>query len=133
MNWTEAHLLGDLEVMTDAKHTPGPWRVIIDDDGNPLSGRPSVCASDELDCMIVHWDGFVQQYWRSARGDKEIHANARLIAAAPDMLAALERLEYWFDTDAEILDAMTPAVLADHTYQHNMIRAAIAKAKRETK
>ena len=65
--------------------TPGPWRVIIDDDGNPLSGRPSVVASDELDCGIVHWDGFVQEYWRSARGDKEIHANAVLIAAAPTL------------------------------------------------
>ena len=65
--------------------TPGPWRVIIDDDGNPLSGRPSVQASDELDCGIVHWDGFIQPYWRSARGDKEIHANARLIATAPDL------------------------------------------------
>ena len=79
--------------MTQDKHTPGPWRVIIDDDGNPLSGRPSVAASDELDCAIVHWDGFIQEYWRSARGDKEIHANARLIAAAPDMLEALEAAE----------------------------------------
>lgn len=76
--------------MTTSQHTPGPWRVIIDDDGNPLSGRPGVFASDELDCGIVHWDGFVQEYWRSARGDKEIHANARLIAAAPELLAALE-------------------------------------------
>jgi len=75
--------------MTQGKHTPGPWVVVIDDDGNPLSGRPGVFSSDELDCGIVHWDGFVQPYWRSARGDKEIHANARLIAAAPDMLEAL--------------------------------------------
>ena len=66
-------------------YTPGPWRVGIDDDGNPLSGRPGVFSSDELDCGIVHWDGFVQKYWRSARGDKEIHDNARLIAAAPDL------------------------------------------------
>jgi hypothetical protein len=73
-----------------AQHTPGPWRVVIDDDGNPLSGRPGVFSSDELDCGIVHWDGFVQPYWRSAHGDKEIHANARLIAAAPEMLVALE-------------------------------------------
>lgn len=31
----------------------------------------------------------MQEYWRSARGDQEIHANARLIAAAPDLLEAL--------------------------------------------
>jgi hypothetical protein len=74
----------------DTCFTPGPWRVVIDDDGNPLSGRPSVVASDEFDCGIVHWDGFVQTYWRSARGDKEIHANAHVISASPDMYEALE-------------------------------------------
>jgi hypothetical protein len=73
--------------------TPGPWRVIIDDDGNPLSGRPSIDASDELDCSIVHWDGFVQEYWRSARGDREIHANAAHIARLdPDTVRELVRL-----------------------------------------
>ncbi len=72
------------------KHTPGPWRVIIDDDGNPLSGRPSVVAADEYDCAIVHWDGFVQTYWQSARGEKEIHANAKLIAAAPELLEVVK-------------------------------------------
>ena len=67
-----------------AGFTPGPWESIIDDCGQ-LAGRPGVSASADLDCSIVHWDGFVQHYWRSARGDKEIHANAALIAAAPDL------------------------------------------------
>jgi hypothetical protein len=80
------------------KATPGPWSVVVDDDGNPLSGRPSIQAAPELDCAIVHWDGFVQEYWRSARGDKEIHANARYIALAnPQAILALlaerERLQ----------------------------------------
>jgi hypothetical protein len=104
--------------MTQIKHTPGPWHIAIDDDGSPLSGRPSVCAYDELDCMIVHWDGFVQQYWRSARGDKEIHANARLIAAAPDPLEALEDIIAELDwTDIKPLPSEIKA------------RTAIAKAK----
>ena len=112
--------------MKDEKHTPGPWRVVIDDDGNPLSGRPSVCASDELDCMIVHWDGFAQQYWRSARGDKEIHANARLIAAAPDLLDALEGLL------AAVMSAKSPDItvkLKDFRNATDAARAAISKAK----
>ncbi len=72
------------------KHvTPGPWHVTIDDDGNPLSGRPSVQASAKLDCAIIHWDGFVQQFWRSARGDREIQANAAFIAAARELVPAL--------------------------------------------
>jgi hypothetical protein len=99
--------------------TPGPWEVIIDDDGNPLSGRPSVQASDELDCGIVHWDGFVQEYWRSARGDKEIHANAHLIAAAPELYDALEELK---------------SELRDYGLDHPVMKqidAALAKARGE--
>lgn len=86
------------------KYTPGPWHVIIDDCSH-LAGRPGIFASDKLDCAIVHWDGFVQQHWRSARGDKEIQANARLIAAAPELLEALQELasEEWRDDDDPIL------------------------------
>jgi len=79
-----------------SKHTPGPWRVILDDTGGPFSGRPSVVSSDEIDCGIVHGDGFTQTHWRSARGDREIHANARLIAAAPAMADALLELDAMF-------------------------------------
>lgn len=46
-----------------------------------------------------------------------------------DLLAALEGLERWFDTDEEILSAMDADTLADHKRQHSKIRAAIAKAK----
>jgi len=106
------------EVDTE-KHTPGPWRVIIDDDGGPLSGRPGVFASEELDCGIVHWDGFIQEYWRSARGDKEIHANAHLIAAAPDMYEALEMMVNFFDDVAP--DCMI-----------SKARSALAKAEGKT-
>lgn len=104
--------------MSEAKYTPGPWRVVIDDDGNPLSGRPSVQASEELDCAIVHWDGFVQTCWRSARGDKEIHANARLIAAAPDLLAAC--IDFVRKVDAGE---------ARRTRSYQQMKAAIAKAE----
>lgn len=96
------------------KWTPGPWRVVIDDDGNPLSGRPSVMASEELDCAIVHWDGFVQDYFRSARGDKEIHANARLIAAAPALYEAL---------------AKVVAIADRRTVEFDAARAALALAR----
>ncbi len=100
------------------EHTPGPWQVIIDDDGNPLSGRPSVFAADEYDCSIVHWDGFVQEYFRSARGDKEIHANARLIAAAPELLEALENLL-----------AVNEGEGGTRYHAQDIARAAITKAK----
>ena len=36
--------------------------------------------------------------------------------------ATLKRLEYWFDTDQEVLDAMTPDERADHMRQLTLIR-----------
>ena len=87
--------------MTEPKWTPGPWRVGIDDDGNPLSGRPCVDAAAEYDCTIVHFAGFVQEYWRSARGDREIHANARLIAAAPELYEALRLHKVYEETPTD--------------------------------
>lgn len=99
-----------------SKHTPGPWEVSIDDCGR-LAGRPGIFAPDELDCAVVHWDGFVQEFWRSARGDKEIQANARLIAAAPEMLEALELANA----------ALSGANMNLRTVEQK-VRAAIAKA-----
>jgi hypothetical protein len=58
--------------------------------------------------------------------DVEIAASAstiRALLAERDALkAVLKRLEYWFDTDQEVLDAMTPDEQADHMRQLQMIR-----------
>ena len=82
------------------QHTPGPWRVIIDDTGGSFTGWPSVSASESLDCSIVHRAGFKQEYWGDL-SQREAIANARLIAAAPDLLEALieanKELEYLND------------------------------------
>tara|TARA_Y100000310_G_scaffold189687_1_gene189645 strand:+ start:325 stop:561 length:237 start_codon:yes stop_codon:yes gene_type:complete len=64
-------------------------------------------------------------------GVRQIHRkeDASAIAAVPDMFKALQDLEYWFNTDQEILDAMDADTRADHERQLGKIRAAIAKAK----
>lgn len=59
-----------------AKHTPGPWIGFIDPNSFDIlaAGRPGMIAS-------------------CPRGDgHDADANARLIAAAPDMLAALYKI-----------------------------------------
>lgn len=128
--------------ISDRKWTPGPWKIIIDDDGNPLSGRPSVAAHEDLDCGIVHWDGFVQQYWRSARGDREIHANARLIAAAPELyqelisttaslMAALSLLEKG-GRRAAASNKMFEQMLEDYRHRVESARNVLAKARGES-
>ena len=87
-------------------HTPGPWGLMEHQDGyyalTPPDGRCSYFG--KLPCQ-----------------DAEDHANAALISAAPDLLAALEEL-LWaasrtsIETDGDYSNAFTAA------------HAAIAKA-----
>lgn len=58
-------------------HTPGPW----DNDGNDISAKGSVIATVTLP-PLTDSDRIT---------GPEIVANARLIAAAPELLAALKR------------------------------------------
>jgi hypothetical protein len=84
----------------ETKHTPGPWKI-----GND---ETSVSSSDDFVCDCrSNFDGNLD------------FANARLIAAAPDLLAVLQELEesssYWSDYDV-------PVGIVDR------IKAAIRKA-----
>lgn len=64
------------------KHTPGPWWVVADDprDRNFAALVATSTATYSIDCT------------RSGADRHEDMANAHLIAAAPDLLAALEDL-----------------------------------------
>lgn len=89
--------------MTETKHTPGPWTVSksgVSVDAGPTGPRI-----------------------RQERGapDEELRANASLIAAAPDLLAAVKAL--LIVAEHGECEAMHPDE-ADH-----MARAAIAKAE----
>ena len=114
-----------------ARHTPGPWSVVYYDCGDrdyyDHNGPcPSVTAENS-DCAIVHWDGFKQRHWASANGNqKQIEANAHLIAAAPDLLEALTRLRgiAIHHLHQSALDAATELLAS--------VDAAIAKAKGNT-
>ena len=95
-----------------AQHTPGPWVV-----GN----------LDKNDQRLVRGEHFeIATCWHHCVGsiEKEMEANARLIAAAPELLEALEQVLIEYDE----------VDLADHEPQSftsaiNEARAAIAKAK----
>ena len=62
-------------------HTPGPWRII---DGT------FVYKLDESEQNRFHLQVAAGFAGRNRTSTEEIFANARLIAAAPDLLAALE-------------------------------------------
>ena len=84
-----------------SKHTPGPWEKAEPFATVRAPGRPCIA-----DC--------------GSRSDLDAQANARLIAAAPDLLAALEYIMAWTPNDWNAETA------------RDMARAAIAKARGET-
>ena len=60
--------------MSDTAHTPGSWIV----------GEESV--------QVLTADGRTSVVWEMGGSGRQREANARLIAAAPDLLAALKRI-----------------------------------------
>ena len=81
------------------QHTPGPWHV----------------TGDEHGTMITDNTGEQIALWPQQGGTVEQCANARLIAAAPAMLKALQRLTHPMADDEDLRDAL--AVIARATGQ----------------
>lgn len=102
----------------EKKHTPGPWQLKVAEFGGPH--EVSFAPKSYGRIASVFTPGF--QNLPEAPTTQECEANARLIAAAPDLLEALEAaLEY---LDANPDDYSNPRA--------NIARAAIAKALGES-
>ena len=85
-----------------SKHTPAPWNV---------TGFERIVVNDSLGRTLALAPG-------SSNDLDEMKANAALIAAAPDMLAALQDiLDLWDDPNMPMGDLLA------------RVRAAIAKAE----
>jgi hypothetical protein len=89
--------------MSEIKHTPGPW-VFDEDECSEIPALHLYCADSK-------------NPFHGSRSEEELKANARLIAAAPELLEALQRL-----LKGEDDEYLTPQGL------RNLARAAIAKA-----
>jgi len=96
-------------------YTPGPWEILDDESGvsivssaNAGDGRPYIVMNINMECPGEIFLGC---------GTHEPMANARLIAAAPDLIEACEKY----------LDAMERYGHPDKT--DRLMRAAIKKAK----
>ncbi len=105
-----------------AEHTPGPWEVRV----NPVRGiivktifgSPWMDESQLIPCVVSPGEN--------------AKANAHLIAAAPDLLAACEEwLEYFrkLDEQTEAGDPLREHRKVYHGKRLERTRAAIAKAK----
>ncbi|WP_404927116.1 hypothetical protein [Mesorhizobium sp. ORM16] len=91
--------------MSEAKHTPGPWRIDAGYEGLVIIGKPAWKRSGEW--CIATLDDLLGDH------DDEAQANARLIAAAPDMLAALQAIVAKFDPAALVEKDLPHSDLAD--------------------
>lgn len=108
-----------------SKHTPGPWLVIPDH-------RPSG------DVLIEPEDSdpdFAKRVVAIAPAQRhgEQEANARLIAAAPELLAELEKaVKILVELEEEGFIDLSPDYPTIEPHQLDSARAAIAKAKGES-
>ena len=104
--------------MSQAKHTPGPWRLPTKEEARRW-WAPVLILDAEGGSLANAQPGFPCD-------EETIRANAQLIAAAPDLLAALETGVELFELDEEANRPGTDAF----TWLHQA-RAAIAKARGE--
>lgn len=103
------------------KHTPGPWHWPRDSNYLcPVNPDPDLGAVSE----ILYADGGYGFLGRSnADTLAELEADRRLIAAAPDLLEALQAYDAWADK--------TPPKDPELKALREQMRAAIAKATGE--
>lgn len=100
----------------NAQHTPGPWE--WRDTTLYGTGSEFINAIVNDDGCTVYRDSPVDAF------QAEIEANKRLIAAAPELLSALELAEVFvakFEDDQDYTEGQTETLHA--------VRAAISKAK----
>jgi hypothetical protein len=88
------------------EHTPGPWI-----DGGPI-GKGRWITNDAAQQIAVVYGAIVRP---------EAEANARLIAAAPDMLAALQLY------DATYASTQTHPTASQEAAVINAVRSVLAK------
>lgn len=75
-----------MNTTTQCKRTPGPWTIDADGDGKPDAIITSTHDRDGPD------DDICEVYGGNADDDETRHANARLIAAAPELLEELQHI-----------------------------------------
>ena len=90
-------------------YTPGPWTV-----DTKYFHAPEILSNDHIVARAM--------YWLGSEDAAEVAANARLIAAAPQLLEACKAMEEWADKDINFFSARFVKAMY-------MIDAAIAAAE----
>ena len=112
------------------KHTPGPW--VIDSDGD---GKANAIVTSTHTASL---DDDICEVYGGNKDDDDIRkANARLIAAAPELLEAIREVVGFFDCAVEINALQKMALLLAH-FDDNLeeikrLQTAIAEEEGEDK
>jgi hypothetical protein len=118
--------------VSDVKHTPGPWFVVRMRGWSGLSiARHSQSALEDIagDYPIANMcEG--SPYWENKF---PIEANARLIAAAPDLLEALKAYMHAMEGFAEAVRAVTGTAYPWEAQDIERAKALAALSKAEGK
>lgn len=104
--------------MTQTAHTPGSWETNVDDFGASNTGGAYVGVYDDFGKTLAH---VLCRDIVGSGGENPYAANARLIAAAPDLLEALEAALSYIEGEEIVMGS--PCATG------NIVRAAIARAK----
>jgi hypothetical protein len=116
--------------MSESKHTPGPWEAHESDDGHEIHMGERVGSGHMYQTQhILGYDHGLSE--EDGKQFEEAEANAWLIAAAPDLLAACKLLQcelsYCRDQLAELKRPSREGGSVDLALKAG--RAAIAKAE----
>ena len=110
--------------MKKGKHTSGPWKVYHQELRKQFPGHKIIEVQDDHGYAVVQWSGF-----DNSDRLKNVHlANARLIAAAPDLLAALHIAAQYVDNSDSPGGCDGRQKNCAHCDAIRMINKAIAKA-----
>ena len=108
-----------------SKHTPGPWNIVYDNWGPTCI---SVNSPDPSVCIFTQKNDYERAKFTDSDGGYGVprtRANANLIAAAPELLAALKEL----NDNAEQAIQFLPHILLERAI--TKARWAIKKAEGE--
>jgi len=107
----------------ELKHTPGPWLIVERKDPVTISNWSIKIGEKEIGFFPYVYQYADEEKTRGGYVACETwHANARLIAAAPDLMKALKDIiDYW--------DSVVPELLVNEHHKNG--RDAIAKATGE--
>ena len=108
--------------MSETKHTPGPWINIAEDE----SGYPVISGPDDTDIAQILCPLSTSKGKDAGELLEEVIANKNLIAAAPDMLAALKTIVNMWNEGSIGAPSYAERLAAD-VFLH--ARTAIAKAE----